>query len=199
MICSSKNTGPGWIFCSIVLIVTGLLQLFDFDTLRYQENWLSNGEYWRIFSGHWIHVNWPHLLLNALGLMLCMGIASPVWSIKWWVTYNFLLALGISVLFTLLNPELGWYAGYSGVLYGIFLLAAFDLYERDKLIAVILAVAITSKILLEQIGTINVTSSKFIGTLVVTDAHFYGVLLAISIALVQRLFTILKTQKSDRI
>ena len=199
MICSSKNTGPGWLFCSIILIVMGLLQLFDFDTLRYQENWLSQGEYWRIVSGHWIHVNWPHLLLNALGLMLCMGIASPVWSIKWWVTYNFLLALGISLLFTLLNPELEWYAGYSGVLYGIFLLAAFDLYERDKLIAVILAIAIISKILLEQIGSINVTSSKFIGTLVVTDAHYYGVLLAILIALVQRLFTILKTQKSDRI
>lgn len=190
MICSSNKTGPGWIFIAVALIVMGLLQLSDFQTLRYQQNWLANGEYWRIFSAHWVHVNTPHLLLNAFGLVLCMGITSPPWSIMRWVIYNFLLTLGISISFTLLNPELQWYAGYSGVLYGIFMLAAIDLYRRDKPIAVLLTMAISTKIVLEQVGGFNVTSSKFIGTPVVIDAHLYGALLAISIVLGERLYRV---------
>ena len=195
MICSSNKTGPGWIFIAVVLMVMGLLQLADFQTLRYQQDWVSQGEYWRIFSAHWVHVNTPHLLLNALGLLLCMGITSPGWSIRRWVIYHFLLVLGISILFTLLSPELQWYAGYSGVLYGIFMLAAIDLYQRDKLIAVLLGIAISTKIVLEQVGGFNVTNSKFIGTLVVIDAHLYGALLALSIALGERVYTILYKDK----
>lgn len=195
MNCSSNKTGPGWIFIAVVLIVMGFLQLADFQTLRYQQNWHSNGEYWRIFSAHWVHLNTPHLLLNALGLVLCMGITSPGWSISRWIIYHFLLVLGISILFTLLSPELQWYAGYSGVLYGIFMLAAIDLYQRDKLIAVVLGIAISTKIILEQVGGFNVTSSAFIGSLVVIDAHLYGALLALSIALGERVYTILYTDK----
>ncbi len=197
MICFSNRARPGWVFIVVALIVMSLLQMADFPLLRYQQNWLSQGEYWRGFSAHWIHVNWKHLMLNALGLALCIGIASPGWTIKRWTLYNLLLALGISILFTLLNPELGWYAGYSGVLYGIFLLAAVDLYPREKLIAVLLAIAIGGKIALEQIGDFNVTSSEFIGTPVVIDAHLYGVLLALSIALGERVYTILCSNEPD--
>ena len=195
MNCFSNRTRSGWSFIAAVLIVMSLLQLTDFDALRYQQNWVSQGEYWRVFTAHWVHVNWQHLMLNALGLVLCMGITSPGWTISRWVIYHFLLVLGISILFTLLNPELQWYAGYSGVLYGIFMLAAIDLYQRDKLIAGLLGIAISTKILLEQVGGFNVTSSEFIGTLVVIDAHLYGALLALSIALGERVYTILHTDK----
>lgn len=194
---SGTNTGPGWAFVAFALVVMGVLQLFDFEVLRYQQSWLSRGEYWRIFSAHWVHVNWPHLMLNAFGLLLCMGITSPRWAIRRWIFYHLFLTLGISVLFTLLNPELEWYAGYSGVLYGIFVLAALDLYQRDKLIALALAIGLSTKIILEQVGGFNISSSKFIGTLVVVDAHLYGALLALSIALGERIYTILGNSDSD--
>lgn len=192
MICFNSRTRPGWAFIATVLIAMSLLQLANFDSLRYQQNWLSQGEYWRIFTAHWVHVNWKHLMLNGVGLVLCMAITAPEWTIRRWVSYHFVLALGISVLFTLLNPELQWYAGYSGVLYGIYLLAAIDLYQRDKLIGALLASAIVIKIILEQTGGFNVDSSEIIGTPVIIDAHLYGILLAISIALGQRVYTILR-------
>ncbi len=106
-----------------------------------------------------------------------------------------ILSLGISLLFSLLNPELGWYVGYSGVLYGIFMLAAFDLYLRDKIIAVLLAAAIVIKITIEQSGELNLTTSDIIGTPVVVDAHLYGVLLAVTIALVNRFKTIFRVDQ----
>ncbi len=159
---------------------------------RYQQNWLDNSEYWRVLSAHWVHVNWKHLFLNAAGLLLCLSIARPGWSYTRWLLYQVYFALGISFLFTLFNPWLDWYVGYSGILYGIFLLAAVDLYNRDQLIAGLLGAAIVIKITLEQTSDINLTTSDMIGSPVIVDAHLYGVILAIFIASVNRVINIMK-------
>ncbi len=190
MIYFDKESRPGWIFVAAMLAIMVILQLFDFRDLRYQYDWLAKGEYWRLLSAHWVHVNWRHLMLNAAGLLLCMSIASPRWLIRQWVVYHLILALGISILFYLRNLQLEWYAGYSGVLFGLYLLAAIDLYPREKIIALLLAAAISIKVILEQTSDLKLDSSEFIGTPVIIDAHLYGILLGLTIALVQRAYTI---------
>ncbi len=190
MIYFDKESRPGWIFVAAMLAIMVILQLFDFRDLRYQYDWLAKDEYWRLLSAHWVHVNWRHLMLNAAGLLLCMSIASPRWSIRQWVVYHLVLALGISILFYLRNLQLEWYAGYSGVLFGLYLLAAIDLYPREKIIALLLAAAISIKVILEQTSDLKLDSSEFIGTPVIIDAHLYGILLGLTIALVQRAYTI---------
>jgi rhomboid family GlyGly-CTERM serine protease len=190
MIYFSKESQSGWIFVAGLTTVMIILQFFDVEVLRYQNDWLSKSEYWRLFTAHWVHVNWIHLALNAAGLWLCTAIAPPRWKIWQWLLYNLILALGISVLFSLRNPNLEWYAGYSGVLFGIFLLAAVDLYPREKLIALLLGAAISIKVILEQTSDLKINSSDLIGTPVIIDAHLYGLLLGISIALAQQAYTI---------
>ena len=187
MISFNSQSRPGWAFVTGMLLLMVLLQLIGPEVFRYQNNWLEEGDFWRVLLAHWVHVNWVHLLLNAVGLILCLSITTPVWTIKRWLIYQICFALGISLMFTLNNPNLGWYAGYSGILYGIFLLAAFDLYNRDRLIAILLAVGIVTKIALEQSSDLNLTSSDIIGTPVIVDAHLYGILLSILIALVNRI------------
>ena len=177
-----------------MLAIMAALQLFDIRDLRYQSNWWADGEYWRGFSAHWIHANWQHLLLNATGLVLCMGIAAPRWQIWRWFAYNFYLALGISALFTLRNPELNWYVGYSGILFGIYFLAAVDLFRRDKTVALLLGTAIVVKVVLEQSTDIRITSDELIGMPVIIDAHLYGLFLGLTIALAQRVYTIWHTR-----
>ncbi len=174
-----------------MLVVMVLLQLSGEELFRYQQDWLESAEYWRLITTHWAHINWVHFLLNAAGLILCLTITTPEWSIKRWLLYQLVFALGISLLFSFFNPGLIWYLGYSGILYGIFLLAALDLYQRDKLIALLLGSAIVIKITLEQTSEINLTSSDIIGSPVIVDAHLYGVILAIIIALVNHVITIL--------
>ena len=190
MIYFNSRSIPGWKFIAAMLAIMTVFQFLDIRDLRYQTNWWAAGEYWRGYTAHWVHANWWHFLLNAAGMILCMTLASPTWSIRRWVAYHLYLALGISILFTLLNPELRWYVGYSGVLFGIYLLAAIDLYSRDKTIALLLGVAIVIKVVLEQSGDITVTSGKLIGIPVIIDAHLYGLLLGLSIALAQRVYTI---------
>ena len=167
-----------------------VFQLLDIQVLRYQQNWWGEAEFWRSITAHWVHANWLHLLLNAGGLILCMTIASPKWSWLRWTGYNLYLAIGISALFTLRNPELRWYVGYSGVLFGIYLLAAVDLYARDRLIALLLGGAIVTKVVLEQTSDIRITTGDMIGVPVIIDAHLYGLLLGLSIALARRVYTI---------
>lgn len=175
-----------------MISLMSLFQLTGSELFRYQQNWLDSGDYWRVLSAHWVHVNWKHLFLNAAGLLLCLSIAGPGWSYTRWLFYQLIFALGISFLFTLFNPRLDWYVGYSGILYGIFLLAAIDLYDRDRLIAFLLGAAIVIKITLEQTSDINLTTSGMIGSPVVVDAHLYGVILAILIALMNRVIKIVK-------
>ncbi len=173
-----------------MLLIMAIFQQLDIRDLRYQPNWWIEAEYWRSFTAHWVHANEIHLVLNAAGLMLCMTIASPKWSVWRWVVYNIVLALGISTLFTLRNPELNWYVGYSGILFGIYLLAAIDLYRRDKTIALLLGAAMVLKVVLEQLSDIRTDSGDLIGIPVIIDAHLYGLLLGLSIALAQRVYTI---------
>lgn len=171
------------------------LQLFDVRYLRFQQSWFSQGEFWRVLTAHWVHFNWQHLLLNGLGLVLCVAIARLTWSLPRWLIYNLILATGISILFTLRNPELDWYVGYSGVLFGIFVLAAIDLYRTEKVIALLLGIGVCSKVILEQTGGMSVTTSELIGVPVIVDAHLYGLLLALLIALGNQAYTMAK-QKS---
>ena len=173
-----------------MLLIMAIFQQLDIRDLRYQPDWWIEAEYWRSFTAHWVHANEKHLVLNAAGLMLCMTIASPKWQVWRWVVYNIVLALGISTLFTLRNPELNWYVGYSGILFGIYLLAAIDLYRRKKTIALLLGAAIVLKVVLEQFSDIRIDSGDLIGIPVIIDAHLYGLLLGLSIALAQRVYTI---------
>lgn len=195
MISFNKESRQGWYFVAAMLLVMIVFQLIESPNLRYQYNWQESHEWWRLLTAHWVHVNWIHFLLNAAGILLCLSITSPRWTVMRWFVYQVILAFGISVLFSLFNPTLNWYVGYSGVLYGIFILAAFDLYRRDKLISILLSAAILIKITIEQTGDINLTTSDIIGSPVIVDAHLYGVLLAMAILLVNQLKKIAQAAK----
>ena len=173
------------------------LQLLGTQNFRYQQDWVQQMEPWRVVTAHWVHFNWQHLALNGLGLILCVAIAKPGWSIPRWVVYNLMLATGISILFTWFNPELGWYVGYSGVLFGFYILAAIELFKSERLIALLLGIGVCSKIVLEQTSDATVTSSDLIGVPVIIDAHLYGLLLALAIALGNQAYTIVKQSKSN--
>jgi rhomboid family GlyGly-CTERM serine protease len=191
----SNRHSASWEFVVASLIVMTGLQLLDIQIFRFQQDWIQQLEPWRLITAHWVHFNWQHLALNGLGLVLCVAIARPVWSKRRWGVYNLLLAFGISILFSSLNPELDWYVGYSGVLFGLFLLAAIELYKTERMIALLLGMGVCSKVGLEQISDATVTSGDLIGVPVIIDAHLYGLLLALVIAIGNQIYSIAKPSK----
>ena len=176
-------------FVGLNLLLVVLMQLIGQEHLRYQHDWLHSGEVWRIVTANWVHVGWEHMALNMLGLAICVSLAKPRWSVKRWLLQSLCIGIGISVLFTLQNPDLYWYAGFSGILFGLYFLAAYDLYVRDRLIALLMGGAIVVKVIIEQYTPFNLDSSDLIGAPVIVDAHLYGLLMAIAIALAWARYT----------
>ena len=183
------RNSPDWHFVGIFVLLAVVLQLIGPEHLRYQHDWLQSGQVWRIVTSHWVHVGWTHLALNTLGLAICVSLANPRWSVKRWILQSLLLGVSISALFTLQNPEIGWYVGFSGVLFGLYFLAAHDLYARDRLVALLMAGAIVIKVIIEQYTPYDLDSSDLIGAPVIVDAHLYGLLTAIAIALAWATYT----------
>ncbi len=175
---------PDWRFVAVVIPFMALLQVIGPEALRYQQDWIGTGEAWRVLLGHWVHVNWKHWLINCVGLVVMVGLTTPGWGLRRWLFNTIAMALGISLLTTLFNPEIDNYAGLSGVLYGLYFLGAISLFRRDRLIALLVAAVIVVKVALEQFG-IELNTGDLIGARVIVDSHFYGLLMAIAIALLQ--------------
>ena len=178
-----------WRFVATTLGLLVTTQLIGEEYLRFQQDWVTTGQVWRLVTAHWVHVGWVHLLLNIVGLAICVLLARPNWSLKRWWIQCLCMALGISLLVTLHNPDVHWYVGFSGVLFGLYFLAAHDLYARDRFIALLMGGAIVVKVILEQYTSYDLTSSELIGAPVITDAHKYGLLIAMAIALVWSTYT----------
>jgi len=183
-----------WRFVAAIIAFMVLLQAIGPGYFRYERDWYSSGEIWRFISAHWVHVGWMHLFLNGLALVVCVSLTTPGWSAKRWLVYTLVMALGISLLITLFNPEVTDYAGHSGLLYGLFVLGAISLYPRDRLIAVLVIAAIVIKVLMEQFSFYDFNTGGIIGARVIVDAHLYGLLMAIAIALVVVTYTMNQNQ-----
>ena len=178
-----------WRFVAVIIPLMILLQAIGPEYFRYQSDWTLTGQIWRMVTAHWVHVGWLHLLLNGVGLVVCVSLTSPGWSIGRWLTYSIIMAIGISIMLTLYNPEVIDYAGYSGVLYGLYVLAALSLFPRDRLVTALIIAAIVGKVFMEQFNFYDFNSGDIIGARVIVDAHLYGLLLAIAIALAWAAYT----------
>ncbi len=180
---------PDWRFVVMMIPFMTLLQAIGPEHFRYQLDLVEQGQIWRFVSAHFVHVGWMHLFLNGLGLAICVSLSNPAWSLSRWLLCCVIMAIGISLLLSVFNPELSDYAGLSGVLFGLYLLTALSLYSRDRLIAVLVIVVIVGKVIMEQFNFYDFNSGELIGARVIVDAHLYGLLMAIAIALVWSRYT----------
>ncbi|KLV03933.1 membrane protein [Photobacterium aquae] len=142
--------------------------------LVWQSDMIKNGELWRIITGNLTHTNWPHMIMNSMGLAIITFCFRHHLSPK----RLFLLLLGLSawVGCALFAWPTTWYAGLSGVLHGLFAWGALaDIKQHDKLGKWLLA-AIVAKILWEQFFGGAASSAQLIGARVAVEAHLAGAL-----------------------
>lgn len=176
-----KQWGPA----AALILFMCVLQLIGPELLRYDTRLIQHYQWWRVLSGHWVHANWLHFVLNMSGLVLCVALTDVVWTMWQWLWRILLLTLGISSCLYLWHPQLGWYVGFSGVLFGLYVLASQATLNKQRLMSITLLCIIGIKISLEQWSSFEITSAGIIGVPVLEDAHLYGVLLAIIIIIFQ--------------
>jgi len=144
------------------------------ELLRYQRVEVLDGEWWRLVSAHFVHLGWQHLLMNLAGLALVFGLFH-----RWLTPLTFLFwtlcsLLVIDVAFLLLDRELEWYVGLSGVLHGLMVAGAvMDIRNRRWGGELILGIVVI-KLAWEQFYGPLPGSEATAGGSVVVNAHLYG-------------------------
>ena len=126
-----------------------------FDALVLDRDAVLGGQLWRLWSGHWVHLDARHAAINLAALVLMALIAA---------------------LLLLTAQDLQWYAGLSGLLHGW---AAWLLLRRGGGVATSGALLLAGKLVWEQVAP-AADASAFP---VIHAAHVIGALVGAALAL----------------
>lgn len=165
-------------------------------TLLFRRELIEAGELWRLLSGQFVHTNWPHLGMNLAGFWILLSLTGSVVRPTTVALYILCLALGIGLALYFWQPALQWYAGFSGVLYGLLVWGGIQLWlAKDYVLGAALIVITLGKLAFDAWQGGNPVSEQLIGAPVVAAAHYYGVALAflISLATIYRHYASSKT------
>lgn len=141
--------------------------------LRYERAAIAHGEWWRLASGHWVHLGPRHLLADAAGLVLLWMLYARELSPRAWLLVLACATAAIDAGLWWGEPSLQWYVGISGLLHGAWAAGAAASALRREKQGWIMLVALAIKLVLEQRSGASLLVSGFP---VVTMAHVYGAL-----------------------
>ena len=167
-----KATIISLLVLSFVMIT---LQFFQDDLVFKREN-IAQGELWRVLTGNFVHTNYPHLALNLTGLWIMGFLFIDSFKAKRILISSLFLSLFTGLFLYWFSLSLEWYAGFSGALYGLFLVGAITaLLQKDYLFGGGVALLIIGKVLWGHFMGGSESSAELIGVPVATDAHLYGI------------------------
>lgn len=90
------------------------------DALPYDRDAiLHGGEYVRLVTGHLYHHDLAHLGWNLAGLALVAWLFVREYTTGQWLAILAVSTVAVDLGFLLLQPQLEWYVGFSGVLHGL--------------------------------------------------------------------------------
>ncbi len=136
---------------------------------------VAQGELWRLVTSQFVHLGFNHTMLNLVGYLIIS--ASFREDVSPWqeCTGLFASVIGVGLGIYYLSPEIQWYVGLSGAIYG---LLVFDLllgWRRSPFLALFFSLFLAGKFVYEQlIAGPETVSAEFIGGLVAIDSHLYG-------------------------
>ena len=101
------------------------------QALRFERAVFSQGALWQPWTAQWVHLNWPHAVVNAAAAVLLCWLLRP-----WMPVPRQLLALlggwlGVAVLLVF-DAQCAYYAGASGALHGVLAGAAVHALAQAK-------------------------------------------------------------------
>ena len=162
----------------VVIVVTQLGGPAAIEWLRWDRAALAEFEWWRLWTGHLIHASWPHVGLNAFGLVLIAWLFPEPHSARWHLLRFMWLALATSMMMWWWVPDLDWYVGMSGVLHGSFVMGLWWLFRQGDRLAFVLLVLLAGKLLLEHFYGPVTSDEELVGVPVLTQAHSFGAIAA---------------------
>ncbi len=157
----------------IICILFQLLPEKELYRFRFDREAILHGEYIRLISGHWVHMNWRHLFVNMFGLSMISLVFKNSVLTKYYWPISFMICLFISCML-LLTQKINWYMGYSGVLCGLFVLGICTDKSIPTSGRVLLFAVIAAKLLYEQTFGPLPGSVDLCGGPVIVESHLFG-------------------------
>ena len=145
-------------------------------SLMWQRQLIRNGQWWRLLTGNFIHLGWPHLFMDLAGLgmiWLLLGASLKIWQ---WLLALLTSALCVGVGLYLFVPGIRWYLGLSGALHGLYVAGIGGHRREHPVESAVLLFLIIAKLTLECLGGPMPGSDILAGGQVVTQAHLLGAL-----------------------
>jgi rhomboid family GlyGly-CTERM serine protease len=140
--------------------------------LRYERVAIAAGEWWRLITAHFVHIDLEHTLLNVMGVVLMWAIFARDFSPRQWLIVTTVVLLTIDLGLWFRDTGVDWYVGASGALHGFMAAGTYVHVRRGDLDGWILVVFIVLKLGYEQLhGVLPFAES---GMPVVLNAHLYG-------------------------
>jgi rhomboid family GlyGly-CTERM serine protease len=185
---------PSHILWLILFLVSSFLQAIGWvDSWRFNRELVEQGYVWLLLSGHVVHLNWSHWLLNMAGLLIVAFFFSKHASLKQWLLVILVSASVISAGIWWWQTDIRYYVGLSGVLHGLFLYGALCEIRFYPASGYVLVIVLVGKLLWEFFNGALPGSEELAGGRVLTEAHLLGATGGIAVWFVEWIFQ-LKTR-----
>ena len=173
----SKQLIRGWALPAAIVIAATVILLLGEDAalrLRYDRAAIGGGEILRLISGHAVHLELAHYLLNVAGLLVVWYLVGDAFSTRAWAIIIVTSILTMDAGFWFLMPTLAWYVGLSGLLHGLLAAGISGIWRTRRFEALVIAVLILAKLVYESLIGPLPGSESVAGGDVVTAAHLLG-------------------------
>ena len=166
-----------WLLPGIIVGIAVVLAVYGDsgrEWLRFDRSAVANGEYWRLVSGHFVHLGVSHLAWDAAGLLLIWYLVGQSFSRKQWLVVSLVAVVGIDLGFWFLEPNLTWYVGLSGLVHGLLAAGVVASLKSEGAYMWILGVGLIAKLAYEALVGPVPGSAESSGGTVIVAAHVYG-------------------------
>lgn len=138
---------------------------------RYERAAMAEGQWWRLVSAHFVHMDAGHALLNCAGLALLWALFARSWRPGQWLFALVFTMVTIDLGFWFVSTELQWYVGASALLHGAFACGCMALiFQRDRLGWIALVVLVAKLVWEQWQGPLPLETRHP----VITASHAYG-------------------------
>ena len=144
--------------------------------LEFDRSLIIQGEFWRVFTGQFVHSNWYHLLLNCGGIVLIWALHAEHTSPKRYAFNILFLALFCGLGLFFFYPQTHIYTGLSGLLHGVIVFGAIKDISVGMKSGYMLFIGVWLKILWEQYSGPSAEVGALIDARVAIEAHLIGVI-----------------------
>jgi len=170
------------VFFALLIVI--LLLLFAssdlYGLMRYSRPEILSGQLWRIFTAHFVHLNFYHGLLNLVAFGIIMASFAHKLDLIYWLGFGVIVCFCTSLGLLVFSPEVIGYVGFSGVLHGLFAIGVVLCFFHDSKFYALVLLVLLVKLTREQLPGFDVNHMAFaIDGAVIVDAHLYGAIVGV--------------------